>query len=127
MKRADLVGQVFGGWRVLEPAPGKGLGAWWLCQCECGTRRSVPARSLVHKKSFCCGCRNRKDLTGQRFGCWVALSRIPGRLGKPSRWYTRCDCGWRAKVVTSVLLAGKSRSCGSCSKKGHSQLLVAAE
>ena len=57
---------------------------------------------------------NFKDLTGQRFGKRVVISRAPtpvyrGKLGS-SMWHVRCDCGKESIVQTSAVK--KNISCG---------------
>jgi len=58
----------------------------------------------------------KKDLTGERFGRWVVLSRAEDR-GIRSCWLCKCDCG-TIKVVQGNNLKkekqsyGCSRSCG---------------
>lgn len=55
----------------------------------------------------------RVDLTGNRYGALLVLSRdLEAKLPGPVRWICRCDCG----VVTSIngmcLKNGETRSCG---------------
>lgn len=55
------------------------------------------------------------DLTGQRFGRWVVLARLPNRgTGKQTRafWACRCDCGTEQPVAADGLQRGASLSCG---------------
>ena len=57
----DLMGKVFGKWVVNKRDKVKAnnvrfKGAYWICKCECGRVKSVPARSLVSGKSRSCGC-----------------------------------------------------------------------
>ena len=46
------------------------------------------------------------DLSGQRFGRLVAVSKMDGR------WLCRCDCGGTKRAVTGHLREGATRSCG---------------
>jgi len=60
-KAADLTGQRFGRWTVIERAvlpkrDSSGAVNGWLCECDCGTRRVVLARNLVSGSSRSCGC-----------------------------------------------------------------------
>ena len=56
--------------------------------------------------------RRPKNLTGQRFGHWVALSRTePSATGHTS-WLCRCDCGTEKIVRQENLTNGRSQSCG---------------
>lgn len=55
----DLTGQRFGRWLVLSRASrpvGKSRGAYWNCQCTCGTERPVFGRNLRNGESGGCGC-----------------------------------------------------------------------
>lgn len=57
-----------------------------------------------------------QDLTGRRFGRWLALVRAPlpkktsGRV--KNGWLCRCDCGTERVIPTQQLLSGRSTSCG---------------
>ena len=55
------------------------------------------------------------DLTNQRFGRLVAISKAPSRKGK-TYWLCQCDCGNQKEVQTGHLRDGKIQSCG-CLKK----------
>ena len=57
------------------------------------------------------------NLTGQRFGRLVAVSREDGR------WLCRCDCGGTKRVVTGQLQEGVVRSCG-CIVKERARLMT---
>ena len=58
------------------------------------------------------------DLTGQRFGRWLVLSRVES-IKLPSstktRYLCRCDCGSERIVQAGNLISGLSLSCG-CEK-----------
>lgn len=51
------------------------------------------------------------DLTGARFGRYVALSFAGTRL-KQSYWLCRCDCGTERAVMLGALRSGNTTSCG---------------
>lgn len=60
------------------------------------------------------------DLTGQRFGKLVALSRTEKRMDSGSVvWKCRCDCGKLAEVSARRLIRGKVRSCGCLSAPSY--------
>jgi hypothetical protein len=46
------------------------------------------------------------DLSGQRFGRLVAVSKADGR------WLCHCDCGGTKQILTRHLQSGRTRSCG---------------
>lgn len=61
-----------------------------------------------------------RDLTGQRFGRLVALRYAgPSRYAKGgAEWECRCDCGNLARVPSTSLTNGRTRSCG-CLRRDH--------
>lgn len=52
-----------------------------------------------------------RDLTGQRFGMLVVISRASNR-GKRTAWNCRCDCGNDTIVIGANLVRGHTQSCG---------------
>ena len=52
------------------------------------------------------------DITGQRFGHWVALSFVEIRGKRREYWRFRCDCGNEKIVLKYNVMSGKSTSCG---------------
>ena len=53
------------------------------------------------------------DLTGQRFGRLLVLSRAPRTTSAhQARWLCRCDCGATTTVISQGLRSGGTRSCG---------------
>lgn len=70
----EMSGKIFGRWTVLERRDNENrTGAYWLCMCECGTRRSVYGRSLRQGISNSCGCLNRDiglSRRGPKSGAW---------------------------------------------------------
>jgi hypothetical protein len=52
-----------------------------------------------------------KDITGRRFGRWVAQWPA-GISGRKINWLCLCDCGNFRAVVTGNLVRGASKSCG---------------
>ena len=59
----------------------------------------------------------RLDLTGQKFGKWTALRRLPS-----GKWECRCKCGTVKAVQLTHLRSGGSKSCG-CTP-GQSSLFI---
>jgi len=67
----DLTGKRFGRWLVLERATDVPIGqTWWLCLCDCGTKRNVIGGSLKNGKSCSCGClmRERVSIANKKHG-----------------------------------------------------------
>ncbi|MDD3229598.1 MAG: hypothetical protein PHE09_10320 [Oscillospiraceae bacterium] len=56
------------------------------------------------------------DITGNRYGSLVALSRVENR-GKDTAWLCLCDCGNKTVVKTPNLKNGHTKSCGCLKEK----------
>lgn len=111
-KFIDLTGQKFGEMIIIgkdtELTQQKGR-VYWKCQCSCGRVKSIRTDGL--KKIKTCGeC--KKDLSGQRFGRLVALSK--GKKDKASHqyWICKCDCGNIVEINSDNLRRGLTQSCG---------------
>ena len=86
--RENLVGKVFGRWKVLAYS-GNGK---WICECSCEkhTRREIETHVLKSGNSKSCGClihdfareTQLKDLNGQVFGNWKAIEYVGDRKWK---------------------------------------------
>lgn len=65
----DLTGKVFDRWVVLEMDAVKPRGRcqpyYWVCQCKCGTIKSIRGSALNQKGTRSCGCL-AKELLAQR-------------------------------------------------------------
>lgn len=70
------------------------------------------------------------DLTGQRFGYWKVLRRVPPdavelknrNQKKPNGeavWYCQCKCGDVSMIIGSHLRRGLTHGCASCSAYGR--------
>lgn len=108
----DITGQTFGRWTVLHRHPSEKKSAQWLCRCSCGTERVVFGFMLRNGKSSSCGCASAKNLTGQRFGHLVVLSKTDERRSNAVVFLCRCDCGNEHRVRGAILTNGQVGSCG---------------
>lgn len=123
-KFTDLTGKVFGKLTVLERDKekiGKTAAAYWVCECECGNKKSVRSDRLKNGEVVSCGCVKKerpKDTTsmlGKRFGRLVVVERDlnkPTGHGKDGYWICQCDCGKKISVRTTSLTNGSTKSCG---------------
>lgn len=112
----DLTGKKFGYWTVLERDKEKHntRDVRWICQCECGTIKSVLGKYLRNQKSISCGCSKKIDLTGQRFGKLLVLETLYNYDGRKRATYKcQCDCGNIIYVKSASIY--KTFSCG-CSR-----------
>jgi hypothetical protein len=53
------------------------------------------------------------DLTGDIYGRWTVLERIPGRRSGDIMWLCRCECGETRPVAGKRLRSGITKSCGA--------------
>jgi hypothetical protein len=113
--RADLVGQVFGKWRVLAYAgySDAAKNSMWLCACECGRSTVVRVDGLRRGTSKSCGCgrttNNYKHghahaghITPQ-YREWAKL------VARAKREATRCPPNWIGPGGFQVWLAEQPR------------------
>lgn len=124
----DLTGQRFGRWLVIEKSS---EGGKCICQCDCGTVKTVAKQSLKNGDSVSCGCYKReftsalmtKDLSGKRFGKLVVIDRDGSCANKSgvrnATWNCICDCGNRKIIKSCDLISGKVSSCGCMISKGE--------
>lgn len=136
----SLVGQKFNRWTVLErdlEKKAQGIkAAYWVCQCDCGTIRSVAGSSLKNNKSKSCGCYHSEvtstinspiDITNKRFGKLVANYNTMqlDHSSKTYLWHCTCDCGNEKNVSVALLNAGHCQSCGQCGFKSAGEYKIA--
>lgn len=55
-----------------------------------------------------------RDLTGEQFGSWTVLRRLPPALGRKIMYLCRCDCGNEVPVQAGNLVGGHSTRCRIC-------------
>ena len=56
VKAENLTGKIFGKWTVIERDTKKYKRPKWICECECGSIKSVYGHSLKAGGSVSCGC-----------------------------------------------------------------------
>ncbi len=129
----DLSGRRYGKLTVLkrEPSRVRANGrteAMFLCKCDCGIEKVIPATRLRTGGVTSCGCERKSiarigqldDLTGQTFGRWLVLNQAPSEIEpsgrKATMWHCRCKCGTERNIRAGTLKSGMSKSCG-CLKR----------
>jgi len=108
-KFIDITGQKFGKLLVISRS-----NSLWNCICDCGNKISVASGSSLRKgHTRSCGCLKivAEDLTGQRFGKLLVISRTKIK-GKDVKWDCVCDCGNKTIAHSGGLKNGSRKSCG---------------
>ena len=84
----DLTGQRFGRLTAMWRADNSGRHAKWICACDCGASTTTRVSSLRRGYTRSCGCLNRENITGQRFGELMAIKHVAH-----GTWRCVCTCG----------------------------------
>lgn len=107
-KRQDLTNKRFGIMTALEYDIDKKK---WKCQCDCG---NITYKTTGHLNAgaVSCGCVQKSDLKGKRFGNLLVLEKTSKRYQRGIVWRCQCDCGNICEKPTSELNSGFAKSCG---------------
>ena len=108
------IGDVFGNVTILKLLERNKDGAMLaLFQCICGNTftSTITAVKSRHSKgsTVSCGCKRKKDMTGQRFGKLVVVEDTGERLYTSPVWKVLCDCGEYSYVTRATLTHKKSK------------------
>jgi len=112
-----LTGQTFGQWAVLSKVDSTNGKTMWLCQCKCGTIRTVIGSSLVNGVSTSCGHAHVHDLNGRVFGRLTIIERVNNNKYGNTMWLCKCGCGKEKVIPAARLINGDTRSCGCLHKE----------
>ena len=133
MKRVwgeNLIGETFGRLTVTSLSEPKNGHRYWFCKCSCGNEKEVSGGILKRGDVKSCGClrsetareavrnlkpRQRKDISGKKFGKLTALNWICDDRNRKPVWECICECGNISYVGAYDLAGGNSKSCG-CQK-----------
>lgn len=126
---ASIVGQRFGKWIVLKEDPSRPRCV--ICQCDCGTIKSVYSGSLKQGLSLSCGClksekakghfkEQAKSHIGEKWG----LLTIKNEFLRNENYYyhCQCDCGNFVDVLGKRLFRGETCSCGCINSKANMRM-----
>lgn len=134
-KKVEMLGKIFGDWKVIRELPERGADGsiMWEVQCvNCGKINQKNGSNLRSgHTSKCQKCSNKKysyktaikDLTGQKFGELTVLSATEERTaGGSVIWLCQCSCGNIKKIGTDTLQHG-ALSCGCLNSKGEAKII----
>lgn len=125
----SLVGLTFGNWKVISLD--KSRPRYYICECKCGTIKSVFKGSLKNGTSRSCGClkiqnikqqnlENAQGHIGEKYGKLTILDCIC----KNNNYYykCKCDCGNETVVIGKNLFNGTTTSCGCINSKANEEM-----
>ena len=113
-------GDKFGKWKIIEYAGRKLSGGnkrdFWLCECECGTRREVIGKDLKMGKSKSCGCGKKgckiDDISGKKYGTLTVIDFAGIDKYGNAKWRCVCECGRERIAQGMSLKQGRTTTCG---------------
>lgn len=136
----NLSNQQFGFLTALYRTENRGTRTVWVCKCQCGTIKAIPAQDLLQCKTISCGCQNRAKARermqqynannrtikiGDKFGLLEVVEyeglRKQASRNKNESWYIcKCDCGGPLKSIRgNDLSSGAIISCGCVCSVGE--------
>lgn len=127
-KLIDLTNQRFGRLTVISKDFTKtGKQTYWICQCDCGQKKSVRSSHLRNGDIASCGCLKKdkkKDISGQKFGKLTALFQTEKvSSSRQTYWHCKCECGKEIDVRLDSLSNGHTQSCGCLNEsKGETKI-----
>lgn len=127
--RIDLTGKKFARLYIIGKSEKRDLSGnvYWKCKCDCGKIIDVQGRKLRNGHTKSCGCLRKeqlekcskekfKDMTGERYGNLTVIKRgedyICGKNLHTTTWICRCDCGNEIRATRTMLINGRTKSCG---------------
>lgn len=116
LQKKTQLNMKFGEWTVINEK-GEKTGQV-LCQCSCGTIKSVYKNHLTTGASSSCGnvikhhFTTGDNLIGQRFNKLVVIERDWDNNENGPRWICQCDCGKQKSILGKHLKNQKIQSCG---------------
>ena len=133
----DLSKEKFGRLQPLYPTDKrKNKSIVWMCRCDCGTEKEIPAYFMTGGKVKSCGCLKKEtdrqpkgntiDMLNKKFGHLTVIARDGSDKNGQAKWLCQCDCGnpKQISVLGDNLRRGHTQSCG-CERRSHGELKVA--
>lgn len=112
-KELDLKGLRIQNIEVIEYVYTENHHNYWKCKCDCGNEIIVGAQNLVRGFPKSCGCVQKNNLEGQRYGKLLVLERTNMRSYGSVVYKCQCDCGNICYRTNRSLLANSGiMGCG---------------
>lgn len=85
--------------------------AYFLCKCDCGTKKKIWGFRLRCGEVTQCGCESPRfyNETGKQFGCWYAIRREKTSRSGAVLFLCRCVCG-KEKLIAGETLRNAKRN-----------------
>lgn len=126
----DLTGEKFNRWTVLKRGEDRfdkngHILRTWVCQCDCGTIKTIYEASLKHGVSKSCGClqkeivsniSGKRDMIEKRFDRLIVREEAGINNQGQILWLCDCDCGGTIITTGTNLRTGGTHSCGCYNK-----------
>ena len=114
----DLQGDKFGKLTAIRKTDQRvGSNVVWECKCDCGNITFVSSGALQSGATKSCGCLNRKNIAGQKFGKLTALAPTEERYHRHVVWECQCECGNTTFATVNDLRNNRKKSCGCLKQK----------
>lgn len=128
IKKIDMpIGSKWGHWTVLQENGQDEYGYYhYLCQCDCGTIKTVSGHSLRNGDSTSCGLCLRNSIIGKKFGLLTIIGINEEQTDSKNLYVDcLCECGNKATVMYGNLKREEkgTKSCG-CLKQSYGEYRV---
>jgi hypothetical protein len=128
---AVMENRIFGHLRMKTPEtiiPGSHRKVIWLC--DCGKEKAIDINTVMLGKSKSCGhCDDipAAEMAVRKFGRLRMKNPVdtPPGSGRKTRWL--CDCGAETSAMIAHVIAGHTKSCGSCGSVMHAKFSAATD
>lgn len=123
------IGMKINKWLILDYI-NKNNNHYFLCQCDCGTKKEVNCYNIINEKSKDCGCGRKqtvstilsRNIIGEKFGRLTVIDKIgTNKFGK-TLFRCKCDCGNDCVAIYSSLISGHTISCGCIHSKMNAKI-----
>jgi len=113
-----MIGERYGHWTIVSDIPRKGKDRRYsyLCQCDCGEQLYLRLY-VLQKRNQCRKCSNRsrlRDYTGEKWGKWTFIEKLPKKKKSHFLYRVQCDCGTVRECLATDLKYHNQYGCVKC-------------
>jgi len=117
-QRKDVIGEKYGALSIISDLETDKNGRYVLCQCDCGSKKETKLSSLRNGTSSSCGCLQKKNEIGKKYGNLTIIADVDDRKG--ARYVLcRCDCDEKTEKIINLgaIKRGDTIACGCLRKE----------